>query len=326
MAYQYNQNIYVSHANAPVQNYDGVADCEALFKSMKGLGTDDKTLSSIIATRTRDQLQIVKKVFQQKHGKTLESFIKGDTSGYYEDLILSLVDDKAEYDAKLLHEAIKGLGTDDDLLVHVICSRTNAELKALNEAYQRLYKVTAEKDVVGDTSGDYKALLVAILKADRPETPVNVEQAKADAKALYDAGEGKLGTNEKVFIDILTHRSYPQLHAINYAYSQLTGHSLETGVAKETSGNFKKALLILITPKEEYFAKRLHRAISGLGTEDKNLIRCLSYLSNNKDLFKAVNAYYTHNYKHNIENDVKGDTSGWYLKTAIALIQNRVNI
>jgi len=316
----------VTKQTAPVANYDGVADTEALYKCMKGLGTDDKTLSSIIGTRSREQLQLVKKVFQQKYGKTLESFIKGDTSGYYEDLLLALIDDKGEYDAKQVHEAIKGLGTDDDLLVHIICSRTNAELKALNEAYQRLYKVTAEKDVVGDTSGDYKAVLVAILKADRPETPVNVEQAKADAKALYDAGEGKFGTNEKVFIDILTHRSYPQLHAINYAYSQLTGHSLETGVAKETSGNFKKALLVLLTPKEEYFAKKLHKCISGLGTEDKNLIRVLSYLSNNRDLFKAVNAYYTHTYKHNIENDVKGDTSGWYLKTAVALIQNRVNI
>lgn len=294
---------------------------------MKGLGTDDKSLSAIIATRTREQLQVVKKAFQTKFGKSLESFIKGDTSGYYEDLLLALIEDRAEYDAKLVREAVKGLGTNDELLVHVVCSRTNGELKAMAQAYHALYKTTVEKDVADDTSGDYKNLLLACLRADRPEgTPVNVEEAKKDAQLLYKAGEGKLGTDEKVFIEILSHRSFPQLHAINYAYAQITGHNLEVAVSKETSGNFKKALTTLITPREEYFAKMLHNALSGPGTEDKNLIRALSFLSSNKELFKAVNAYYIHNFKHNIEHDVKGDTSGWYLKTAVALIQNRCNI
>jgi len=327
MSYQYNQQIYVSQHPQAVSNYDGAADAEALYKSMKGLGTDDKTLSTIIATRSREQLQLVKKAFQAKYGKTLESFIKGDTSGYYEDLLLALIDDRAEYDAKLVNEASKGLGTNDELLVHVVCSRTNYEIKALAEAYHRLFKTTVEKDVADDTSGDYKALLLAILKADRPEGgPVDIEAAKKDAQVLYAAGEGKVGTDEKKFIEILTHRSFPQLHAINYAYAQLTGHNLEVAVSKETSGNFKRALTTLITPREEYFAKMLHKALAGAGTEDKNLIRALSFLSSNKDLFKAVNAYYIHNFKHNIEHDVKGDVSGWYLQTAVALIQNRCNI
>lgn len=327
MAYQYNPNIYVSHPYAPPPSYDGVSDAEALHKSMKGIGTDDKTLSTIMATRTREQLQVVKKVFHQKFGKSLADWIKGDTSGHYRDLLLALAEDKAEYDASLVRQAIKGLGTNDDLLRHVICTRTNGELKAMAEAYTRLYKTTVEKDVTGDTSGDYKELLLAILKADRPENPtVNLEQAKADAQALYKAGEGKLGTNEKVFIDILVHRSFPQLQAINYAYAQISGHSLEVGVAKETSFNFKKCLLTLLTPKEEFFAKELHEALAGIGTKDDWLVRYISYLSSNPEFFKAVNAYYTHHFKHNIESDVKGDTSGWYAKTAIAVIQRGVNI
>jgi hypothetical protein len=294
---------------------------------MKGLGTNDGVLSNIIATRTRDQLQEIKKVFERKYGKTLENWIKGETSGHYEDILVSLIDAKDEYDAKLIKSAVKGLGTNDEQLIEAICCRNNNELKAMKLAYQRLYKVDVEKDVNDDTSGDYKNLLLAILRADRPEAqPVNIEDAKRDAHRLYQAGEGKMGTDEKTFIEILTQRSLPQIQTISNCYATIANHSLESGISKETSGNFKKAMLALITPKDEYLATLIRKAIEGSGTNDKMMIRTLSYISNNKDLIRAVNQFYTHRWKHNLMNDVGGDTSGWYKKTCQALIANRVNL
>jgi annexin A7/11 len=47
---------------------------------MKGLGTDDATLISILTGRKRKHLQTVKGVFEKKFGKTLENWIKGETS------------------------------------------------------------------------------------------------------------------------------------------------------------------------------------------------------------------------------------------------------
>jgi len=293
---------------------------------MKGIGTDDKVLSNIIATRTRDQLQVVKQVFHQKYGKTLESFIKGDTSGHYQDLLLTLIEARDEMDAHLIKNAVKGLGTDDGQLIEVICTRNNLELRLMKEAYMRVYHVNCEKDVADDTSGDYKNLLLAVLQGNRPESqPVNVEQAKQDAQRLYAAGEGRLGTDEKTFIEILTQRSFPQLHLINECYGTVAKHSLESGVSRETSGNFKKALKVLLTPKDEYFANRIHESIKGVGTNDKKLIRNISYLSNNKDVFRAVNAYYLHYFKNSIANDIAHDTSMWYKKTIEAVIADRVN-
>jgi len=85
-------------------------------------------------------------------------------------------------------------------------------------------------------------------------------------------------------------------------------------------------MVTLCTPREEYFAVTLHKAISGMGTDDHRLVRNLSYISNSKDLARAVNDYYMHQFKHNIANDVGGDTSGWYKKTAQAMLTNRVNL
>lgn len=75
--------------------------------------------------------------------------------------------------------------------------------------------------------------------------------------------------DEHAFINILTQRSIPQLLTINSAYAQITGHSLEKGIAKETSGNFKKAMIVLLTPREEYYANQIHEAVDGAGTKDK---------------------------------------------------------
>lgn len=41
--------------------------------------------------------------------------------------------------------------------------------------------------------------MLAILRADRPEAqPVNVESAKTDARTLYEAGEGRIGTGNDI--------------------------------------------------------------------------------------------------------------------------------
>lgn len=76
----------------------------------------------------------------------------------------------------------------------------------MKAAYSRLYGKDMEKDVADDTSGDYRNLLMAILRADRPETqPVNVEEAKKDAQTLYQAGEGRMGTGNFMMGQLESH-------------------------------------------------------------------------------------------------------------------------
>ncbi|CAH8858626.1 unnamed protein product [Trichobilharzia szidati] len=64
---------------------------EKLHKSMKGLGTDNKTLIRIIVSRCEIDLGIIKKEFQSLTGKTLEAYIHDDTSGDFRLILLALV-------------------------------------------------------------------------------------------------------------------------------------------------------------------------------------------------------------------------------------------
>ena len=81
-----------------------------------------------------------------------------------------MVTDKAKFDARPNPQIIAGWGTNEDLLTEIVCTRTNAELKRMKQAYYELYETEVLQDVMDDTSGDYGRLLTRILQADRDES------------------------------------------------------------------------------------------------------------------------------------------------------------
>ena len=65
-----------------------------------------------------------------------------------------------------------------------------------------------EESIISETSGNLKRLLVALLQANRPEgNTIDRRKARNDAKALFEAGEKKFGTDESRFNVILCSRS-----------------------------------------------------------------------------------------------------------------------
>uniref|UniRef100_A0A8C9WBU7 Annexin n=1 Tax=Scleropages formosus TaxID=113540 RepID=A0A8C9WBU7_SCLFO len=63
---------------------------ERLYKSMKGLGTTDSILIRVMVSRAEIDMVDIKAEFLKMYGKTLYSFIKGDTSGDYRKILLEL--------------------------------------------------------------------------------------------------------------------------------------------------------------------------------------------------------------------------------------------
>lgn len=67
-------------AHNDYSQFSAAADSEALYKSMKGFGTDDESLINIITGRPREYLiHKVKPVYHGNYKKTLDDDIKGDT-------------------------------------------------------------------------------------------------------------------------------------------------------------------------------------------------------------------------------------------------------
>ncbi len=103
-----------------------------------------------------------------------------------------------------------------------------------------------EKDIISDTSGDFKSVLVSLLQANRPTgNKVDVTQAKVDAKKLMAGGIKKKGTDESVFVTILCSKSYAQLRATFSEYESLAGMPIEETIKKEFSGDLKESFLAI---------------------------------------------------------------------------------
>jgi annexin A7/11 len=70
--------------------------------------------------------------------------------------------------------------------------------------------------------------LLAYLSTPRHEGPeVDRDVAQKDAKVLYKAGEKKLGTDEKIFVQIFSQRSGTHLDVVSSYYPNMYGHSLK---------------------------------------------------------------------------------------------------
>ena len=63
------------------------------------------------------------------------------------------------------------------------------------------------------------------------------------SQLLYKCGEGKLGTDEVGFYNVLTGRTYAHLIVVFDEYQRAWKHSIEEAIKREFSGNAKKALL-----------------------------------------------------------------------------------
>ena len=62
--------------------------------------------------------------------------LKSELGGNFENVIIGLMMPTAEYCAKQCHKAMKGAGTNEDVLVEILCSRPFDEIQQISAAYE----------------------------------------------------------------------------------------------------------------------------------------------------------------------------------------------
>lgn len=111
-----------------------------------------------------------------------------------------------------------------------------------------------------------------------PAGSVDPEKAREQAEQLYEAGEGKLGTDEEVFNRIFVHASFAQLRLVFEEYKNITGRTIEQALNDEVGGDLAEALGAIVECVQSppaFFANRLHKAMAGAGTDDVTMIRII---------------------------------------------------
>ncbi|VDL95881.1 unnamed protein product [Schistocephalus solidus] len=170
-------------------------------------------------------------------------------------------------------------------------------------------KRNLEKDVEGDTSGDYQRVLIALLQGQREEKSAKANVV-ADCEALYSAGEGQVGTDESVFVRILANRSHAHIREMNKVYAAAKGHDIIKAIQKETSGNFKDALEIIVQTalnRVECVADMLLGSMKGMGTNDDDLIRLVLAYSEVGKFCQSLSSYRRYCLKNGVHLKRKRD-------------------
>ncbi|KAJ6760129.1 ANNEXIN [Salix purpurea] len=185
-------------AYASMPRYEGrevdremvVKDAKALYKAgEKKWGTDEKTFISIFSERSAAHLAAVDSAYHDMYGNSLKKVIKKETSGLFLHALKTILlcsANPAEYFAKdlpdviiyleltdksylftkklqVLHKAMKGMGTNDTALIRVIVTRTEIDMQYIKAEYLKRYRKTLNDAVHSETSGHYRAFLLALL-------------------------------------------------------------------------------------------------------------------------------------------------------------------
>ena len=123
--------------------FDAKTDALALRQAMKGTGTNENMLIHILCHRTTKQRQAIRMAYTQFCLRDLEKDLKSELNsfGYFSTVMKILTKTPAERDAKFIRKAINNAGSDDTLLIELICGRTPTQIADIKVAYSRLFPV-----------------------------------------------------------------------------------------------------------------------------------------------------------------------------------------
>ncbi|XP_074143220.1 annexin A4 [Sminthopsis crassicaudata] len=224
-------------------------DVSELKRAMKGAGTDEGCLIEILVSRTPQEIREINETYKREYGKSLEDDIRSDTSFMFQRVLVSLAsagrdegnyldDDLVKQDAQALYEAGEARwGTNEDKFLSILCSRNRNHLLHVFDEYKRSCNKDIEQSIKSETSGNFENALLAIVKCMRNKSAYFAEE-------LYKSMKG-LGTNDDTLIRIMVSRAEIDMVDIKMQFQRLYGKSLYSFIKDDTSGDYRKVLLIL---------------------------------------------------------------------------------
>ncbi|URE24493.1 ANX [Musa troglodytarum] len=151
------------------------------------------------------------------------------------------------------------------------------------------------------------------------KVPATVPSPAEDCDQLRKAFQG-WGTNERLIISILAHRTAAQRRAIRATYAEAYGEELLKSLEDEISGDFERAVLLWTLDPADRDAQLANEALRGWDRSNRVLIE-IACTRHSSELFDAKRAYHLR-YKRSLEEDVAKYTTGDFRKLLIPLVSS----
>ncbi|PIO25091.1 hypothetical protein AB205_0178560 [Aquarana catesbeiana] len=207
-------------------------DAQELRHAMKGAGTTENVLVEILASRSTPEIHHINKVYKEEYGCELEDCITGDTSGYFQRMLVVLAQGNRDPDSKvndaLVEQDAQDLfkagemkwGTDEEKFITILGTRSNAHLRK------------AQRTEPESINFRYRCICTST------NTCANTFVSGA-------------GTDDETLIRVMVSRSEVDMLDIRKEYRKNYGRSLLQAIKGDTSGDYRNTLLLICGGDDE---------------------------------------------------------------------------
>eukprot|EP00268_Persea_americana_P040702 TRINITY_DN40472_c0_g1_i4.p1 TRINITY_DN40472_c0_g1~~TRINITY_DN40472_c0_g1_i4.p1 ORF type:complete len:317 (-),score=62.87 TRINITY_DN40472_c0_g1_i4:274-1224(-) len=142
------------------------AEAKTLHEKIEGKTHNHEELIRILTTRSKAQLNATFNHYNSEFGTPINKDLKSDPKDDYLSALRAAIKCMTcpeKYFEKVLRLSINKLGTDEEALTRVVTTRAAVDMKLIMEEYYRRNSFPLDQAIIGDTSGDYKEFLLALV-------------------------------------------------------------------------------------------------------------------------------------------------------------------
>ncbi|KAL3349406.1 hypothetical protein AABB24_022502 [Solanum stoloniferum] len=303
-------------------------DSETLMNSFRGLGTNEKSVISVLGHRNASQRKKIRETYQQLYNKSLIDDINSELSGDFRKAVVLWTYEPSERDARLANEALKSkkkIITQLQVIVEIACASSPDHLVAVRQTYRGLFNCSLEEDIATNVPMPVQKVLIGLVRSYRYDKElVDPSIANEESTILRETIRTKQLDSDN-FLLILSTRNVHQLRATFECYKQNYGFSIDQDMKSCGKGLLESILKVVIwciDSPEKHFAEVVRASIVGIGTDENSLTRAIVTRAE-VDMMKVRGEYFIAN-KTNLDSAVIGDTSGDYMKFLMTLLGAKV--
>lgn len=261
--------------------------------------------------------------------KLYPTFTNAPQLGLFIDLVDRVIgnmkDYLASFDADLLKFATKGFGSDERLIVNVLCTKTKAQLDAVDQKYRAKYHQTLKEYINSEMGGDLAEML----------SYTQMAEDEFDATVLYKAFKG-LGCNKDAVIEVVCTRSAARLQAARAYYEKRYDENLLDRIRSELSGGLEYLVLRMFNGSRgrpdngEVIANHEAEVIGNgfqNGTWTSDATQFVDKLTEfSVDELKPIQAAYEQIYSESLELSIKKHFSGSLEIALVSLLFDPIDL
>lgn len=302
--------------------------CNEIRAACKGWGTSEKRLIQAIGSTTgEDRMKIAIK-YQDMFEKDLVDVMKSECgSGNFGLALQYVARSPVAAECAMIKKACDGLGTNEKLLYTIICGRSNRDIELLKKTFYKIYTEDLTSLVTSECGGTFKKVLVACLQGAEEEWDPDYhteEKAAEDAEAIYEVGQGRLGSNPEELVKTIVMSPPKHLKKVNFQYADKYGFTLLKALEEELGGDGESAALFTLGIKlkpYETLSKLIKSACAGFGTDELLLTCCIIRY---QDILPHVCMAHEKLFEKSVQKRVKDECRGDYERLLLTLV-NKVN-